>query len=85
MKSVSVVNEVVDFLISQPTMEQILAFQPSEAAQERVRYLLDANRNRTLTAEEQHEMDNISLYGHLVEEVKLRIREKMAEEVPQSL
>ncbi len=39
----SPVDEVLDFLLSQPTPEQIIALRASETAQERLRYLLDGN------------------------------------------
>lgn len=54
---VSVWDEVDEFLTSTPTPEQILAFRPSEAAQMRLRTLLEANREGTLTPDEQAELD----------------------------
>jgi hypothetical protein len=47
--SVSVQDEVLDFLVSTPTPQQIIGFHASEAAQLRLRYLLEANHNGTLT------------------------------------
>ena len=45
------------FLLSSPTPQQIIDFRASDAAQHRLRHLLDANRNGTLTPEEAAELD----------------------------
>lgn len=56
----SIQDEVVAFLLSSPTPQQIIEFRASEAAQQRLRYLLDANRNDSLTPEELAELDEAS-------------------------
>jgi hypothetical protein len=71
-------DEVIDFLVSAPTPEQIIAFGPSDALQARVRYLLDANRNATLTAEERAELDEFARLNHFMSMLKARAREKTA-------
>lgn len=45
-------DEVLHFLTSTPTPQQIIDFHASDELQERVRYLLDKNRNEWLTDEE---------------------------------
>jgi hypothetical protein len=55
--STTALDEVLDFLVSTPTPQQIIAFHASEAAQLRLRYLLEANRNGTLTPDERAELD----------------------------
>jgi hypothetical protein len=59
-------EEVLTFLLSSPTPQRIVDFQASEAAQARLRYLLDANRAETLSAEERAELDEASQMNHLV-------------------
>jgi hypothetical protein len=76
-------GEVIDFLLTQPTPEQVIAFQSSEQMQERVRYLLDVNRNGTLTPAEKQEMDEIARVGHFVALLKIRAREKLVEAITQ--
>ena len=71
-------DEVLDFLTSAPTLQQIIEYQISESAQMRVRYLLDQNRNGFLTAEENAEMDEISKFNHLLILVKARAHKKLA-------
>ena len=44
----SIQEEVLAFLLSTPTPQNIIDFQASEAAQERLRYLLETNRQEHL-------------------------------------
>lgn len=50
-------DEVMAFLLSSPTPQQIIDFRASDGAQRRLRYLLDVNRNGTLTPEEASELE----------------------------
>lgn len=52
VKIANAMDEVLDFLTSAPTPQQIIDFHASDELQERVRYLLDKNRNEWLTDEE---------------------------------
>src|SRR5262245_13648725 len=54
--------EVLDFLLTRPTPHDILAFKVSDAAQARLRLLLDKNREETLSAPEEAE---INIYEQL--------------------
>ena len=49
--------EVLDFLLTRPTPHDILAFKVSDAAQARLRLLLDRNREEALSAPEEAEID----------------------------
>ena len=49
--------EIVDFLSSNPRLEQIAAFRLSPTAQERLDNLLEKNREGGLTVEEAKELD----------------------------
>ncbi len=68
----NITDEVLDFLVSTPTPEQIVAFHASEPAQERLRSLLDANRNGTLTVDEKAELDEMSRVDHFFTLIKAR-------------
>lgn len=52
-----ITDEVLGFFISAFMPEQLVAFHASNSAQDRLRMLLDINRNGTLTAEEKAELD----------------------------
>ena len=65
-------DEVLTFLLSSPTPQNIIDFRASDAAQARLRYLLDANRNGTLSAEERAELDEASHMNHFVMRLKAK-------------
>jgi hypothetical protein len=65
-------DEILDFLLSRPTPEQIIALRASDAAQERLRYLLDGNRNNTLNDQERIELDTYVQLDNLVSRLKAR-------------
>jgi hypothetical protein len=62
----SIQDEVLSFLLSAPTPTQIITFHASESAQGRLRFLLDANRAGSLTAEERAELEEASQINHFV-------------------
>lgn len=62
----SIQEEVLSFLMGAPTPQQMIDFHASEVAQERLRYLLDANRNSTLSADEAAELEEASQMNHFV-------------------
>ena len=51
-------EQVLEFLSQGPSTQRIVAFRPSLEAQERFSHLLDINRERTLTVEEEEELDH---------------------------
>jgi hypothetical protein len=65
-------NEIDEFLVSTPTPEQILAFRPSAEAQERLRYLLEQNQNRKLSADEEAELDETMAVENFMRRLKVR-------------
>lgn len=58
--------EVLDFLITRPTPQNIVAFKVSPEAQERIRTLLDKNREGTLTETEAVELDLYEQLEHMM-------------------
>ena len=58
--------EVLDFLITRPTPEEIAAFKVSVEAQERIRTLLDKNREGTLTETETAELNLYEQLEHMM-------------------
>jgi hypothetical protein len=73
-------DEVLDFLISRPTPEAIIALRPSPASQARLRMLLDSKRENLLTDAERTELDGYLQLEHFVRRLKIRAREKLASE-----
>ena len=62
----SIQEEVLAFLLAAPTPQQIIDFHASELAQERLRHLLDANREGTLSPDERAELDEASQMNHFI-------------------
>jgi len=63
-------EEVFSFLVSSPTLEQIISFRPSETTQARVSYLLEVNRQGDLSREEHAELDEFEQVEHFVRMLK---------------
>jgi hypothetical protein len=71
-------DEVLDFLLSQPTPEQVIELRASDTAQERLRYLLDGSENNALNDAERAELDAYIQLDNLVARLKIRAREMLA-------
>ncbi len=71
-------DEIYAFLVTSPTPQQIIQFEPSAEMAARVVYLLDRNRSDLLTAEEGQELDELLRINHFVSMLKIRAHEKEA-------
>src|SRR6267378_891298 len=67
--------EMIDFLATSPTPEQILAHKASPAVQERLEELLDKKREDGLTRAEEEEMNAYLLVNHVMILLKARARQ----------
>ena len=72
VKVLEIWNEVDEFLISTPTPKQILDFRPSQTAQERLRYLLDAGSSRALTPDEEAELNETLAVEQFMRRLKIK-------------
>lgn len=70
-------DEFVDFITSSPSLEAIASYHLSPEANAHISYLLDANRNGTLTSEERAELDEYDRLEHLMRMVKYKAMEKL--------
>lgn len=68
-------DEVLDFLLSKPSPEAVIALHPSLEAQERLRFLLDGNRNDTLNDAQKEELERYLQVEHFVRRLKIRAQE----------
>jgi hypothetical protein len=75
----TVYDEVLDFLASGPTLEQILQFKASPTIQQRLRDLLDANRAGRLTPDERSDLDTFEQIDQVIALLKVRARQRLAE------
>jgi hypothetical protein len=69
--------EVLDFLLTRPTPQDIVAFRVSPAAQARLRALLDKNREDELNAAEAAELDLYEQLEHLMLLLKAKARAQL--------
>ena len=70
-------NEILDFLLSAPTPEQIIHLRPSAVMQERLAWLLDGNRQNTLNDAERAEFRSYLELEHFVRRLKIRAQERL--------
>lgn len=71
-----IVDEIAELIASNPTAEQILNFHPSTELQVRARDLLAKSSAGTLSAEEDHELQQFQQAELLMRLVKARLRER---------
>ena len=69
-----VLEEMIDFLCSSPTLEQIISFKVSARAQERLAELLDQNREEGLSVVENAELDAYEHVDYVMSLLKARAR-----------
>lgn len=70
-------EEFVEFITSSPTLKQIAEFRLSDAAEAQISYLLEANRNGTITDDEEAELDDYLRLEHIMRRAKIRAFEKL--------
>ena len=76
----SILEEVRAFLVSSPTHQQIIDFHASDAAQLRLRYLIDTNRQGTRSTSERAELDEASAMNRFVTLLKAKAHKMMNNE-----
>jgi hypothetical protein len=70
-------DEVLEFLSSTPTPEDIVSFQPSGALQERASELLEKKRHDALSSQELAELDEFAQLNQFMSMLKIRARKKL--------
>ncbi len=74
----SIFSELADFLVSQPTLEAIAAYQVSQAVQHHIDDLLEKNREDSLSAEERLELEKILAVTGVMDLAKAKAKLKLA-------
>lgn len=70
-------DEVFGFLLLSPTPQQIIDFHASEAAQQRLRYLLETSRDGILSDEERAELEEASQINHFIIRLKAKAHQSL--------
>lgn len=67
--------EFIDFIVEGMTPQQIIAYKPSDEAQQRVEELVWAVKNETITPDERAELNHHVELEHIVRMVKAKARQ----------
>jgi hypothetical protein len=70
-------DEILDFLASSPTAEQLVNYQPPVALQQRLSELLDKNRSDGLTETERIDLDEFLRMNRFMSRLKLKARKRL--------
>ena len=70
-------EEIVDFIAAGTTPESVVAFRPTEAANQRVGDLIARSRDGVISSEEQAELDDYLQLEHLLILAKARARHNL--------
>lgn len=73
-------EEVIDFIAAGTSPSNIVAFQPSEEARERVRLLIELEKSEGLIPEQKSELEHYMQLEHLMRLAKARARQHLAHE-----
>lgn len=65
-------DELLDYLIEKATPQEVLAFHPSEKAQQRASDLLDKNNDGTISSTELLELEQLRQYDAMLSKLKLK-------------
>lgn len=74
----SIYSEVAEFLVSQPTLEEISAYRVSPSVQEYIDTMLEKNREEGLTPEERLELEKILAVSHVMSLAKAKAKLQLA-------
>lgn len=74
----SIFTELADFLVSQPSLEEIAAYKVSAGVQQHIDTLLEKNREAGLSAEERLELEKILAVSHVMTLAKTKAQLKLA-------
>jgi hypothetical protein len=70
-------EELLDFMTSGPTLEQIIKFEHSPATLERVAYLMTAESTGEIKPEEKEELREFQKAAYFVDQLKIRAQRRL--------
>ena len=74
----SAYDEILDFVTSSPTLEEIIAFQHSTETLDRVSYLRHMDAGGTGTQEEKHELREFEKAAYFIDQLKVRAQRRLS-------
>jgi hypothetical protein len=72
-------DEIIDFIATGTSPEEVIAFRPSEKMQAQVSSLINKEKNGSLTEAEKMELDKHSFIEHLMRSAKARAYQLLAQ------
>ena len=75
----SIYTELADFLVSQPTLEEIAVYKVPPSVQQHIDDLLEKNREAGLSPEERLDLEKILAIADVMEIAKAKARLKLAD------
>ena len=69
--------EILDFMVSAPSPEAIIAFKPSPHMEARLAELMHKNKQESLNDDEHQELEAFLQLNHFVNMLKIRARKKL--------
>lgn len=72
-------SEVLEFMVTSPSPQDIIAFKPSEALESRLTALLSKKNQDVLSDLEQEELDAFLNLNHFMNMLKIHARKKLTE------
>lgn len=79
METARAYEEVVNFIATQTPRGSLMAFHPSDQAKDRVMELIHKEKESTLAADEQSELDHYMQLEHLMRLAKARAKQHSIE------
>ena len=73
-------DEIIDFIAGGSTSREVAEWSPSDAARERVRALMDAEKKGTLLPDDRAELNHYLELEHLMRLAKARARQCSGDE-----
>ena len=70
-------DELISFLASSPTAEEILAYQPPAALQARMSELLEKNQRGSLSSDEEAELDEFLRMNRFMSRLQAKARQHL--------
>lgn len=70
-------DEILDFVTSSPSLQQIVDFEHSPRTVQRVVYLMDNEAAGLLSAEEREELREFKKAAYFIDQLKLRARRRL--------
>jgi len=75
MSTTKTYDEIIDFIAAGTTPEAVVAFRPSDNAQQRVADLVERSREGSISVEDQSELEDYLQLEHIMIMAKARARQ----------